>query len=82
MGAADPAIDMFERDGSVVVKAELPAIGRTLSALGTRLRPYLPLPEGCDTDLVSATMRHGVLEIVVPKTRQAVAKKIAVKSVG
>jgi len=38
------------------------------------------LPPGVDTEKIQATFRNGVLEIRVPKTRQAAGKKIEIKA--
>jgi HSP20 family protein len=105
-----PAVDMFERDGNVVVKAEMPGIASDkieISASGGELRisgerneekevkeenyyrsersygriyRTLALPEGCDGNAAQATVKDGVLEVVIPKKQSAVAKKIEVKS--
>ena len=110
LSAREPAIDMFERDGRVIVKAEMPGIGLdqievTVSGGELRIsgerkeehevkeenyycseRSYgriyraLALPEGCDADAVTATMKDGVLEIVIPKKVQAASKKIEIKA--
>lgn len=109
-GKREPAVDVFEREGSVVIKAEMPGIEPdkievTISDGQLRIsgerkeetevkeenyyrseRSYgrifrsLPLPEGCDTEAVKATVTHGVLEVVIPKVKQAVAKKVEIKS--
>jgi HSP20 family protein len=105
-----PSVDMFERDGKLVVKAEMPgiapdAIDVTVSDGELRIsgerkeekevreenyyrseRSYgriyraLPLPQGCDSDNVTATAKDGIVEIVIPKKAAAVGKKIDVKS--
>lgn len=109
LAAREPAIDMFEREGNVVVKAELPGIRSedvdvTISEGEIRIsgerkeehevkeenyycaeRSYghiyraAALPEGCDADAVSATMKDGVLEVVIPRKAHAASKKIEVK---
>ncbi len=106
----EPAVDMFEREGNVIVKAEMPGIrldeidvtisGGELRISGERKeerevkeenyycseRSYgrlyrtLALPDGCDADAVTATMKDGVLEIVIPKKVQAASKKIEIKA--
>jgi HSP20 family protein len=40
------------------------------------------LPDGADTDKLSATLEHGVLNISVPKKPEVQPKKIAVKAEG
>lgn len=104
----EPAVDMFEREGSIVVKAEMPGIApdkidvsisdNELRISGERAeekeieeenyhrseRTYghifraLALPEGCDADGAAATMKDGVLEVVVPRKATAKGKKVAV----
>jgi HSP20 family protein len=37
------------------------------------------LPAGVETDKVKATFRNGVLEVHLPKTKEAKAKKIDIK---
>lgn len=110
LGAAEPAIDMFERDGNIVVKAEMPGIppdkidvtvaDGELRISGERAeekevkeqdyyraeRQYgrifraVTLPEGCDTEKVSASAKDGVIEVVIPRKAQAGAKKVQVKA--
>jgi HSP20 family protein len=105
----EPAIDMFEREGNVVVKAEMPGIrldeidvmifGGELRISGERKEEHevkeenyycsersygrvyrsLALPDGCDADAVTATMKDGVLEIVIPKNVPAASKKVEIK---
>ena len=43
-------------------------------------RRYFTLPAGVDDAKVEATYRNGVLEIHLPKTKQAMAKRIAVQA--
>jgi HSP20 family protein len=105
------AVDVFEKDGKIVVKAEMPGIdpnkidvtvvGNELRISGDREeekeikeeeyyrseRTYghiyraLTLPEGCNTDQISATAKDGVLEVVIPKAEPvAPGKKIEVKA--
>jgi HSP20 family protein len=38
------------------------------------------LPQGIDPERIQATFKNGVLEIHVPKTQQAVGKKIEIKA--
>ena len=110
LAAREPAIDMFEREGNVIVKAELPGIRSedvdvTISEGEIRIsgerkeehevkeenyycseRSYghiyraMALPEGCDADAVSATMKDGVLEVVIPRKAHAASKKVQVKA--
>ncbi len=106
----EPAVDMFERDGNVVVKAEVPGIPAdkvevTVSDGELRIsgerseekevkeenyyrseRSYghiyraLALPDGCDVDKATATVKDGVVEVVIPKKAAAIGKKIEVKA--
>lgn len=107
---AGPAIDMFERDSNVVVKAEMPGIqadnievtvsDSELRISGERKEEHevkdenyyrsersfgrifrsLRLPEGCNTDAVTATTKDGVVEVVIPRTAKVAAKKVDVKA--
>ena len=108
--AHEPALDMFERDGNVIVKAEMPGIDLgdvdvtiaegELRISGERKEEHevkeenyycsersyghvfrsVTLPEGCDAESVSATMKDGVLEIVIPRKAHAASKKVEVRS--
>lgn len=110
LSAHEPALDMFERDGNLVVKAEMPGIDLadvdvTIAEGELRIggerkeehevkeenyycseRSYghvfrtVALPEGCDAEAVSATMKDGVLEIVIPRKAQTASKKVEVRS--
>jgi HSP20 family protein len=40
----------------------------------------LPLPSGVDADGITATLKHGILEIHLPKTKEAAGKTIEVKA--
>jgi HSP20 family protein len=105
-----PAVDMFERNGDVVVKAEMPGIkledievnvsegqitisGERKEESEVRQEDYLrsersygrifrslALPKGCDTQKAAASVKDGVLEVVIPKRGDAASKKIEVKS--
>jgi HSP20 family protein len=110
LSAREPAVDVFEREGKVIVKAEMPGIQlsdidvsisddelrisgerreekeikeenyyRSERTVGHVFRA-LALPEGCNADAVSATMRDGLLEIVIPRKEQAVSKKVEVRA--
>jgi HSP20 family protein len=103
-----PAIDMFERDGNIVIKAEMPGIDpakidvtvadgelrisgecreesevkedayyRSERRYGRVFRS-VTLPAGCDYDQAAATVKDGVLEVVVPRKETAKGKKIEV----
>jgi HSP20 family protein len=105
-----PALDMYEKDGQIVVKAELPGIaadqievtvtGNELKLSGERKeekevreedyfhseRTYgrifrsVVLPDGVDTDAVTATVKDGVVEVTLPRKQAAATKKIEVKT--
>lgn len=45
-------------------------------------RRVIPLPDGSDTDKLTATLSDGILEIVVPIDPAALPKKITVQSKG
>ena len=106
---ATPPIDMFERAGKVVVRAEMPGIepdkievtvaAGELRISGERteekevkeahcyrsertfgqLYRSISLPDGCDTEQITANTKDGVVEIVIPKKAAAATRKVAVK---
>jgi HSP20 family protein len=110
MAERELAVDVFEREGSIVVKAEMPGIApdkidvsiseNELRISGERAeekeieeenyyrseRTYghifraLALPEGCNADGAAATVKDGVLEVVVPRKAAAKSKNVAVTS--
>jgi HSP20 family protein len=45
-----------------------------------RIYRTLALPEGCDSEKVSATAKDGVIEVVIPKKATAVGKKVEVRA--
>jgi HSP20 family protein len=101
-------LDMFERDGSVVVRAELAGVGPEdvdvvvvngeLRISGERedeesisedlllhsershgrIYRSVELPEGADVEGIRATMKNGVLEVVIPTDRSASTRKVPV----
>ncbi len=103
-----PAVDIYETDDSVVVKAELPGFSReqidlevrdrVLTLRGERKaekevkgeryhrmeRAYgafqrsFSLPSGVEEEKISATLKNGVLEIVLPKRAEAKPRQIKV----
>ncbi|HLB23290.1 MAG TPA: Hsp20/alpha crystallin family protein [Dehalococcoidia bacterium] len=105
---AEPAVDMFERDGNIVVKAEMPGIqpdkvdvtvsDNELRISGERKEEHevkeenyyrsersfghifrsVTLPEGCNTDAVTATAKDGVVEVLIPRTPKTAGKKVEV----
>jgi len=40
----------------------------------------LSLPSGVDPDRIKATLKHGVLEVRIPKTKQAAGKRVEIKA--
>jgi HSP20 family protein len=108
--AAMPRSDVFEREGNLIVKAEVPGVKKedielevTDGDLVLRAerkeerevkdehwyrmeRSYgslyrrLPLPEGVQTDQITANLANGVLEVTIPRPQGAAtqAKKIAI----
>jgi HSP20 family protein len=108
--AGMPRADVFEREGQIIVKAELPGIKkddidlaiedgdlvlraerkeerevkdenwyRMERSYGSLYR-RLPLPEGVQTDQITAALSDGVLEVTVPKplANEAQTQKITV----
>ena len=100
-----PSIDVFEKDGNLVLKAELPGmkeedidvsvIRNTLTIRGEKAEEKvegksrserlfgsfsrsLALPVAVDTEKVAATYRNGVLEIVLPKTKESKPRQVTV----
>ena len=90
-GMWTPAVDIYETDQSVVVKAELPGVGkddiavevkeenyhRIERAYGTFLRSFA-LPVSVDQDKVSARFKDGVLDIELPKKEKAKPRQVKV----
>ena len=107
-----PAVEVFERDGALVVRADLPGMTKddvhvevtddALTITGERRseheerqqggtfrseRSYgtfhrqFPLPEGVNTDQITASFKDGVLEISMPAPqRQARGRRIDIQS--
>ncbi|MBI4284633.1 MAG: Hsp20/alpha crystallin family protein [Chloroflexi bacterium] len=105
-----PAIDMYEKEDSFIVRAELPGVkkedveitvmGDTLTMKGERKPPEgikeqeyqcteicygkfsrsLTLPTAVDTEKIEATYENGVLEITLPKVKEATPAKVQIKS--
>jgi HSP20 family protein len=83
----DPAaIEVSMEEGVLSIKGERSledeeqrrSLRRMERARGSFLRRF-SLPESADADAISATSRHGVLEIVIPKQRKPVPKRIQVE---
>jgi HSP20 family protein len=101
-------VDMFEREGSVVVRAEMagvdPAdidvalVNGELRISGERggdepadeeqrlrcervhghISRTLPLPDDADTESIQATMKNGLVEVIIPTTRSSSTRRIPV----
>jgi HSP20 family protein len=110
--AGMPRADVFEREGKLIVKAELPGVTKDDIDLAVEdgdlvlraerkeerevkdenwhrmersygsLYRRLPLPEGVQTDQITAALSDGVLEITVPKplAKEAQSQKIAISA--
>jgi len=109
-GGMSPAVDVFEDEGKIVVKADLPGLSKDeinvklveniLEITGEKKseekvdrRDYLKversygkfsrtlrLPEGLDTDHVTAAFTDGVLEVKIPKVEgKRTVKHISIK---
>jgi len=104
-----PAVDMFDKEDKLVVRAELPGVkkedidvsivGDTLTIRGERKveeevkdedyycceRAYgsfyraISLPTDVETSKVEARYKDGVLEVTLPKAKEAKPEKIEVK---
>jgi HSP20 family protein len=105
-----PAVDLFEREDTLVLKADLPGLGEddvkievhenVLTISGERHADFedkqngyyrverafgsfsrsLTLPEGVDTDKISASFDNGVLEVTIPKPEQRKPRRIEIGS--
>ena len=102
-------VDVFEREGSVVVQAEMAGVDPAdidvavvnggLRITGERgdeptddehllrcervhghISRTLPLPDDADTESIQASMKHGLLEVIIPTTRSSSTKRIPVTS--
>jgi HSP20 family protein len=110
-GAWSPAVDLIDRPGEVVVRADLPGFDREgvqltaepgmLHLRGVRRMnadtlpgdsyhcverwsgPFartIRLPAAVDTEQMTATVAHGVLEVRVPKRAQAARERVEVQT--
>ncbi len=105
-----PSIDMYEKEDSFIVRAELPGVnkddvdismtGDTLTIKGERKAPAdvkaeeyqfsevcygsfsrsLTLPTSVHADKIEASSENGMLEIHVPKVKEAIPTKIQIKT--
>jgi HSP20 family protein len=77
-----PAVDIYDQDDKVVIKAELPGLDkkdihvdlkdRVLTLKGERSH------ESLDPEKISADFKDGVLKIEIPKPEEEKPRKIAV----
>jgi HSP20 family protein len=90
-----PPVEIFERDGQLVVRADLPGLTKddvhvevtdeALTIEGERrygtFRRQIPLPEGVNADQVIASFKDGVLEVSRPAPQQqARGRRIDIQS--
>ncbi len=105
-----PSIDMYEKEDSFIVRAELPGVnkddvdismtGDTLTIKGERKPPAevkeedyqccevcygsfsrsITLPSAVDTDKIEASYGDGILELNLPKVKEAIPAKIQIKA--
>jgi len=105
-----PSMDMYEKEDSFIVRAELPSvklddidisiIGDTLTIKGERKAPAevkeeeyyrcevcygtfsrsITMPAAIDPDKIEATYTDGILEVRLPKAKEAVPTKIQIKA--
>ena len=86
-GVDPAAIEVSMEDGVLSVKgerrrengAQRQSVRRTERVSGSFLRRF-SLPDGADAEAISATSRHGVLEIVIPKQQRLQPKRIQVEA--
>ncbi len=109
-GMIVPKVDMYEKDGKLVVKAEIPGVDKenielsiTKDALTIKgevkkeeevkekdyhllernygsFNKTIPLTEDVDSDKAEATYKNGVLEIKLPRKKEAKPKEIKISS--
>ncbi len=105
-----PSIDMYEKEDSFIVRAELPGVnkddvdismtGDTLTIKGERKAPAdvkaeeyqccevcygsfsrsITLPAAADADKIKASCENGILELELPKVKEAIPAKIQIKA--
>ena len=105
-----PSIDMYEKEDSFIVRAELPGVnkedvdismsGDTLTIKGERKAPAdvkaeeyeccevcygsfsrsITMPAAVDSDKIEATYENGILEIRLPKMKEAKPAKVQIKA--
>jgi HSP20 family protein len=85
-GVDPTAIEVSMEDGVLAIKgerrrengAQRQSVRRTERVSGSFLRRF-SLPDSADAEAISATSRHGVLEIVIPKQHRLHPKRIQVE---
>ena len=89
-----PAVDVFENDDEFMVLADLPGVAQNgaevtleherlvLEAKGAAraFRREFAVPSSIDSEKVSASMKAGVLTVVLPKRAPYKPRQIAVRS--
>jgi HSP20 family protein len=86
-GLAEGDVSVYVEDGSLIVRGEFK--NDVPEGYEVRLRERvpmafartLPLPGRVEADLVTATMKDGILTITLPKAKETLPRQIAVKSV-
>lgn len=104
-----PPLDMIDRKGEIVLRADLPGLerkdiqlsveGGVLTVQGSRQQEKeekeedcyamerwagafsrsIALPQGVDPDRIEALFRNGVLEVRIPKTKEATGRRVDIK---
>ena len=72
----EPAVELFETEGDVVFRAEMPGIDP--QQVGVTVTEDT-LPASVQADQAKATFRHGILEVRIPKAERGRAKSIKVE---
>lgn len=86
-GVEPGTVDVTVRDATLTVKGErrapdVPADDLVLSEIGTgRFERAFELPEGLETDRITATWQHGLLTIRIPVAAKLLPKKVPVEVV-
>jgi HSP20 family protein len=86
-GVDPTAIEVSTEDGVLTIKgerrrengAQRQSVRRTERVSGSFVRRF-SLPDSADAGAISATSRHGVLEIVIPKQHRLHPKRIQVEA--
>jgi HSP20 family protein len=86
-GVEPGSVDVTVKDTTLTVRGErrapeVPADDLVLSEIGTgRFEREFELPEGLETDRVTATWKHGLLTIRIPVGAKLLPKKVPVEVV-